>query len=147
MQQLSVSESVRLLREKIELAESLGCGGTALPISPNPPHDGDTASKAEKEAPARSEIAESKTQAELTDGNDSADRRVLVNRFIDRVFEEKNRRIRRTDIWRVAGYTDATQFERFQRNKRATAGSIAKFTNILKLIPADFLGRLDKPKN
>jgi hypothetical protein len=79
-----------------------------------------------------------------TGNSKGTDPRAQVDAFIERVFEVKGRRITRTDIWRVAGYTEATQFERFQRNRGASVGSIAKFTNILKLEPAEFLERLDR---
>ena len=79
-----------------------------------------------------------------TDNSKGTDTREQVDAFIERIFSgAKGRRITRTDIWRVAGYTDATQFQRFQRNKKGSAGSIAKFTKILKLTPAEFLERLD----
>jgi hypothetical protein len=66
-----------------------------------------------------------------------------VDRFIEGVQIAEGRRITRRDIWRVAGYTEATQFERFQRGKRASPGSIMKFEKVLKLSPAQFLERLD----
>jgi hypothetical protein len=76
------------------------------------------------------------------DGGDSTKERAQVDRFIESVLTGTGTRITRTDIWRVAGYTEATQFERFQRGKGASAGSIAKFSAILKLTPAEFLERL-----
>jgi hypothetical protein len=66
-----------------------------------------------------------------------------VDHFIERVLSTKARHITRSDIWRVAGYTEATQFERFQREKNTSAGSVIKFGKILKLGPAEFLQRLD----
>lgn len=77
-----------------------------------------------------------------TDGN-GEDRRAAIEAYIEEVVRKTGRRITRTDIWRVAGYTEATQFERFQRGKGASVGSIAKFTRILNLSPAEFLQRLD----
>jgi hypothetical protein len=79
-----------------------------------------------------------------TDNSSVNNTRAQVDAFIERVFEAKGRRITRIDIWRVAGYIEATQFQRFQRNKGASAGSIAKFTKILKLEPPEFLERLDR---
>jgi hypothetical protein len=70
--------------------------------------------------------------------------RAQVDRFIESVLTATGRRITRTDIWRVAGYKEATQFERFQKNRRASSGSIIKFNGILKLKPSEFLARLSK---
>lgn len=47
-------------------------------------------------------------------------RRKEVEAFIDSILEATSTRISKTDIWRVAGYTDPTQFERFQRNKNTS---------------------------
>ena len=65
-----------------------------------------------------------------------------VDRFIEKILSITGRRVIRADIWRVAGYHEATQFERFQREKGASAGSVAKFTRVLNLSPAEFLRRL-----
>lgn len=75
---------------------------------------------------------------------DATGPRAQVDHFIETVGTATGRRITRTDIWRVAGYTEATQFERFQKNSRASAGSITKFNRILQLEPAEFLERLGK---
>jgi len=72
--------------------------------------------------------------------------RARVDAFIGNVFQMKARRITRTDIWRVAGYTEATQFERFQRNKNQSAGSVARFERVLRMNPTEFLERLDRLK-
>src|ERR1700680_4967915 len=72
--------------------------------------------------------------------------RARVDAFIEAVFEMRARRITRTDIWRVAGYTEATQFERFQRSKNQSAGSVVRFDRVLKMSPAEFVERLDRLK-
>jgi hypothetical protein len=73
----------------------------------------------------------------------SQDRRAEIDAFIGSVLEKTGKRITRTDIWRVAGYSDATQFERFQRNQNVSKGSLATFGRVLRLSPAEFLVRLN----
>jgi hypothetical protein len=72
--------------------------------------------------------------------------RERVEAYIQRVLDETGERITRTDIWQVAGYEDATQFERFQRNQKASAGSRTKFVRVLGLSPDEFLRRREKIK-
>ena len=88
--------------------------------------------------------------AEASDGVDSATSamgepppRSEINLFLKRVFTDEGRRITRTNLWQVAGYKDATQFERFQRDKRASYGSKIKFRAILKMDSKSFIARLD----
>ena len=58
---------------------------------------------------------------------------------------EAGRKITRKEIWTVAGYKDATEFERFQRgDNRSTQSAIAVFTRVLNMKPADFIKVLDK---
>ena len=76
------------------------------------------------------------------DGGKGTKQHAQVNAFIERVLEEKGERINRTEFWRVAGYTEATQFERWQRGDRVSAGSATKFNKVLKLRPEEFLERL-----
>ena len=52
--------------------------------------------------------------------------------------------VTRKDIWRVAGYTEGTQFQRFQRGKGVSAGAALKFTRVLNLTPAEFVQRQQK---
>jgi hypothetical protein len=72
--------------------------------------------------------------------------RELIEQFIDAVLVASGKTISKTDVWRVAGYSDATQFERFQREKNVSSGSSVKFKRILRLSPAEFLDRLSKLK-
>ena len=78
-------------------------------------------------------------------------RRAQVIEFIQRVEEERSRRIKKTnrggrikkaDIWRVVGYKDPTQFERFQRGQ-GTSRCTEKFRNVLQMLPDEFLKRLE----
>jgi hypothetical protein len=74
-----------------------------------------------------------------------ADRRALIQGFIDRVSAAAGRRFKRKDIWTFAGYAEATEFERFQRNDpRTTKGAELKFNRVLSLSPTEFLKRLEK---
>jgi hypothetical protein len=72
------------------------------------------------------------------------DRRAIVDAFLDRVLTESGRGITRTDLWKVAGYKDATQFERFQRNHNASYGSLQKFNRLMKESTKEFLIKLDR---
>lgn len=72
-----------------------------------------------------------------------AHHRELVDAFIEQVLVVTGKRIRRTDIWKAAGYEDATEFERFQRNSRTSPAVISKFMKILRMTPAKFMERLD----
>jgi hypothetical protein len=72
--------------------------------------------------------------------------RALVDAFIERVLQVTTVRITRKDICRVAGYTDSTQFERWQRNVNVTHGCDVRIRNTLKLDPSIFLDRLKGAK-
>jgi len=62
----------------------------------------------------------------------AAQRRARVDEYIDGVFRCKRKHIFRSDIWRAAGYGDATAFERWQRNDRRTSKQHDKsFSRIL----------------
>ena len=76
-----------------------------------------------------------------------SERRALVDEFIALVLQETGERITRTDIWRTAGYREATDFERFQRNdRRASKASTATFSRILQMEPAAFVTLLQKQR-
>lgn len=67
-----------------------------------------------------------------------------IQAFIERTSPALGRKTRKTDIWRVANHTDATQFERFQRcDPRTTPGDIVKFQKILSLTPEEFRRKLE----
>lgn len=70
--------------------------------------------------------------------------RECIERFIQRM-AQAGLKVKRKDIWKAAGYTDRTEFERFQRgDSRNKAASIA-FNRILSLLPEDFRAFM-KPK-
>lgn len=71
------------------------------------------------------------------------ERRAVIEAFIARVLAS-GRKINRTDIWTVAGYKDATEFERYQRaDERTRKAGENIFKNILALAPEEFIRRLD----
>jgi hypothetical protein len=51
----------------------------------------------------------------LPDLKDASSRRASVDRYIADVLAQTGKRITRIDIWKKAGYADATEFERWQR--------------------------------
>jgi len=66
-------------------------------------------------------------------GIDGPDRRAMVDAYIQEVLATKGKRIIRTDIWRKAGYTTRTEFERWERNDPRNPNKAAhqNFTRIL----------------
>lgn len=91
---------------------------------------GDWKNRLKAKVPPSSETAES--------------RKDRIDRFIAELLAH-GRSVTRKDIWRVAGYTNRTEFERFQRyakpeNKSATR----KFDSILNLTTHQFISRLER---
>ena len=71
-------------------------------------------------------------------------RREKIDRFIAAILAEGHA-ISRRDIWRVAGYKNRTEFERYQRDaKPQNVKAVRTFEAILSLSPKDFLLRLEK---
>ena len=59
-------------------------------------------------------------------------RKARVDEYIAEVLRVKKKRLSRTDIWKAAGYGDATAFERWQRNdSRTTKRDDRAFSKIL----------------
>ena len=70
--------------------------------------------------------------------------RARIDAFISKV-EGIGHKVKRKDIWSVAGYTNATEFERFQRNDPRTTKSAAKaFNRVLRNTPEEFVRSLRK---
>jgi hypothetical protein len=70
--------------------------------------------------------------------------RQRIETFLE-TMRQHGHRISRKDIWQLAGYEDATEFERFQReDPRATAGSRQQFDRVLTLRPEEFVQKLRK---
>jgi hypothetical protein len=62
----------------------------------------------------------------------AAKRRAWVDAYIREVFLVKKKRITRSDIWKAAGYKEATAFERWQRNDhRSSKSDDRAFTRVL----------------
>jgi hypothetical protein len=62
----------------------------------------------------------------------AAKRRAQVDAYMAEVLRVKNKRIFRSDIWKEAGYKDATAFQRWQRNDRRSSESDNRaFTRLL----------------
>ena len=63
-------------------------------------------------------------------------RRAAVDVFIKEASDKLKRRFTRKEIWRAAGYTDPTEFERWQRDDPRTSAAAKKvFTRILTKKP------------
>ncbi len=76
----------------------------------------------------------------------TANQRAVINTFIAKV-TESGRRITRKNIWTVAGYKDATEFQRFQRgDARTTSSAATTFSRVLKMKPKAFIESLEKKR-
>jgi hypothetical protein len=63
----------------------------------------------------------------------ATERRALVDKYIDEVYDRTGKRITRTEIWRKAGYSTRTEFERWQRqDPKATPTAHEKFMRLLQ---------------
>ena len=68
------------------------------------------------------------------------DRRDLIDQFIVRVRAQTGERIKKADIWKVAGYKEDSEFQRFQRvDKRTTKKATAEFKRVLAMDSRQFL--------
>lgn len=71
-----------------------------------------------------------------------SNQRALIDAFISNVMNA-GQKITRKHIWTVAGYSNATEFERFQRgDARATQSAKDNFTRVLKMRPEEFVQSL-----
>jgi hypothetical protein len=69
----------------------------------------------------------------------AVDRKTIIAGFIERV-TDAGHKITRKDIWTVAGYTDATEFERFQRDDlRGNKSAASAFNRVLSMKPEEFI--------
>jgi hypothetical protein len=70
--------------------------------------------------------------------------RSRIDAFITGV-NETGAKVTRTDIWTVAGYSDPTEFERFQRgDQKTTTSAKQNFNRVLSMTPEVFLDALKK---
>jgi len=73
--------------------------------------------------------------------------RRLIDAFIAEVLAKTGTKISRKDIWLVAGYNSATEFQRFQRNdQRTTQSAATNVHRVLEMNPEDFIRSLEKRK-
>ncbi len=68
--------------------------------------------------------------------------RTRIDNYLRRLAEALPRRVTRADFWRVAGYREATMFERWQRGRHVSAGCAARFETVLQLPPERFIEKL-----
>jgi len=88
--------------------------------------------------------AGSEQPAALPDGSKRTGTRERIDAFISKL-NEAGSKISRKDMWTVAGYTDRTEFERFQRDApRSTRSGRANFNRVLQMTPRDFMAALKK---
>jgi len=107
------------------------------------PNAEETAPSLEERAEGSAESAEGGAIPEVEGDSVAAERRAKVEMFISSV--GKFRAITRKDIWTVAGYSNATEFERWQRDdERATESAVHNFTRVLNMTPEKFIDDLKK---
>ena len=93
----------------------------------------------------RAETARPRTENKTQEK--STDRRGMVDGYIAQVLARTGKKISRRDIWLVAGYESATEFERFQRNdQRTTQSAVTNFQRVLDMKPDDFIRLLETRK-
>ena len=79
--------------------------------------------------------------------NEQSTIRQRVDDYLARVTEKAGHKATRKDLWTVAGYTNRTEFERFQRDKKVTKTAKENFNRILeKMTPEQFLTALSEKK-
>ena len=69
--------------------------------------------------------------------------RAAIDAFILKLLEV-GRKVTRTNIWTVAGYTHPTEFERFQRGDIRNQSAAAAFNRVLSMKPEGFIELLNK---
>jgi hypothetical protein len=68
-----------------------------------------------------------------------------IDKFLAKCSTIATRKITKTDFWSYAGYSDATEFQRFQREAtNSTAAARINFERILDMSPGDFVGNLNR---
>lgn len=72
--------------------------------------------------------------------------RERIDRFVLRM-AQAGTKLKRKDIWLVAGYTDRTEFERFQRGDNRNRSAAYTFNRVLGLEPQDFLEVLKRKRS
>jgi hypothetical protein len=78
-------------------------------------------------------LLQAATEQKAVASMSATDRRTLVDNYIDEVRRRTGKRITRTGIWKSAGYSTRTEFERWQRqDPRATPTAHEKFMRLLQ---------------
>jgi hypothetical protein len=81
---------------------------------------------------------EAKKEDDAVSSLSSADRRALVDGYIEEVLRLTGRRVTRTQIWKTAGYSAPTEFQRWQRNDPGTTKAAhEKFVRYLQIEKPD----------
>lgn len=90
-------------------------------------------------AVAAAQVRQPRTKGRQKANESPGNRRALIDTFISDVMSA-GQRITRKQIWTVAGYTNATEFERFQRgDARTTQSAKDNFTRVLNMKPEEFI--------
>ena len=76
-------------------------------------------------------------------GAGRSENRARVDAFILMMLDHGHK-ITRKDIWIVAGYTNRTEFQRFQSGDRCTKTAKLNFDRVLRMTPEDFVSALRK---
>jgi hypothetical protein len=71
--------------------------------------------------------------------------RERIDRFILKM-AQAGTKVKRKDIWLVAGYKDPTEFERFQRGDNRNQSAASTFNRVLGMAPQDFLRLLQQKR-
>jgi len=95
----------------------------------------------------RKVLAPAKSGRPPVQRNEQSTIRQRVDDYLARVTEKAGHKATRKDLWTVAGYTNRTEFERFQRDKKVTNSAKETFNRILeKMTPEQFLTALREKK-
>ncbi len=108
----------------------------------------------ETSQPARPAVAEmepadgnaEEAQSPPESGNaERENRRAMVDAFIEKCRVETTLKVNRAMIWRVVGYKQRSEFERWQSNSpKATRKAAKTFARVLSMQPRDFVDLLRK---
>jgi hypothetical protein len=92
-------------------------------------------------------IAKRSTRKAKRSDDLSTTRRAMIESFIAKMAEQGHK-ISKKDIWTVANYEEATEFERFQRgSSRTTQAAVLNFTRVLSMKSEDFIKALQKHRS
>jgi hypothetical protein len=86
-------------------------------------------------------------RSDVQSDNRISTNRERIDKFIDRIMRERGTKINKTDINRVAGYKDRSQFEEWQSGKLKPGSTPdVNFNRVLSLSADEFLQRLQTVK-